>query len=251
MLQVSNLTIRYQKIDFNEKTKLKQYKTKANNPIINIDTKHREHKFVVEDLSFKINDGEIFGLVGRSGCGKTTVAWTIMGMIEKMGGHASGKILLDDEVIFNDEYIDIKKHWWKNIAIVPQASMSAFNPCLKMKDAYKETLVAAGLKDIDMDKKCEEMMDIVCLKKEVLSLYPHQMSGGMKQRAAIGIALLLSPKLLILDEATTGLDVLVEAEILKTIKDIQKDTGMSLLIISHDKRLTSALCHRIHNLSEV
>lgn len=199
---------------------------------------------IVGDLSFGVEQKEVVGLIGKSGCGKTTVAWTVMGMIQTMGGFAKGKISLGDHVIFDNQYQDIQRHWWKDLAIVPQASMSSFNPGLTMRQVFVETIAAHQKKPQKMDERCEELMDIVRLDREVLGYYPHEMSGGMKQRAAIALALVLRPQLLILDEATTGLDVLVEADILKTVREIQKQSEMAILMISHDPRITDAVCDR-------
>lgn len=241
LLEIKNLNVWYHQMSDFEKNSQK-IKTK----IKKINDRSQPHKYIIKDFSMTLDKGEILGLIGPSGCGKTTVAWSIMGMIERMGGHVYGKITFEDTVILNGEYKDVEKLWWQYISIVPQASMSAFNPSLTIRQTLVETVEAH--KHTIEESSLKQLMDMVCLKEEVLDLYPHEMSGGMKQRAAIATAMCLSPKLLILDEATTGLDVLVEADILKTIKEIQREQGMSILMISHDKRLTDALCDRIYTL---
>lgn len=213
---------------------------------LSVGYKNSISNFIIENFNFYIDYSEIFGLIGPSGCGKTTIAWTVIGMINEMNGFAKGKIFYKGQQIFNDKYLDIKKLWWKEIAIVPQVSMSSFNPSLTIKETLIETMDACNYEN-DKNERCFEIMDMVQLDKKVLNYYPHEMSGGMKQRAAIATAMLLNPSLLILDESTTGLDVLVEAEILRMISKIRDKNKMSVLIISHDKRITDALCNRIYD----
>lgn len=214
---------------------------------LSVGYKNSISNFIIENFNFYIDYSEIFGLIGPSGCGKTTIAWTVIGMINEMNGFAKGKIFYKGQQIFNDKYLDIEKLWWKEIAIVPQVSMSSFNPSLTIKETLIETMDACNYEN-DKNERCFEIMDMVQLDKRVLNYYPHEMSGGMKQRAAIATAMLLNPSLLILDESTTGLDVLVEAEILRMISKIRDKNKMSVLIISHDKRITDALCNRIYNM---
>lgn len=214
---------------------------------LSVGYKNSISNFIIENFNFYIDYSEIFGLIGPSGCGKTTIAWTVIGMINEMNGFAKGKIFYKGQQIFNDKYLDIEKLWWKEIAIVPQVSMSSFNPSLTIKETLMETMDACNYENAK-DERCFEIMDMVQLDKKVLNYYPHEMSGGMKQRAAIATAMLLNPSLLILDESTTGLDVLVEAEILRMISKIRDKNKMSVLIISHDKRITDALCNRIYDM---
>ena len=214
---------------------------------LSVGYKNSISNFIIENFNFYIDYSEIFGLIGPSGCGKTTIAWTVIGMINEMNGFAKGKIFYKGQQIFNDKYLDIKKLWWKEIAIVPQVSMSSFNPSLTIKETLIETINTCNYEN-DKNERCFEIMDMVQLDKKVLNYYPHEMSGGMKQRAAIATAMLLNPSLLILDESTTGLDVLVEAEILRMISKIRDKNKMSVLIISHDKRITDALCNRIYDM---
>lgn len=214
---------------------------------LSVGYKNSISNFIIENFNFYIDYSEIFGLIGPSGCGKTTIAWTVIGMINEMNGFAKGKIFYKGQQIFNDKYLDIEKLWWKEIAIVPQVSMSSFNPSLTIKETLIETMDACNYEN-DKNERCFEIMDMVQLDKRVLNYYPHEMSGGMKQRAAIATAMLLNPSLLILDESTTGLDVLVEAEILRMISKIRDKNKMSVLIISHDKRITDALCNRIYDM---
>ncbi len=135
---------------------------------------------------------------------------------------------------------------WKEIALVPQSSMNSFNPMYTVRQTISEvlfqhdqTLGKAGARE-----RCLELLEMVQLGEEVLGSYPSELSGGMKQRAAIALALALDPGLLILDEATTGLDVIVEADILWLLRRLRREKGMSMLFVSHDDRIARAFCDR-------
>ena len=202
-------------------------------------------KPVVADFYFSLGKGETLCLHGASGCGKSTVIWAIMGMLKEIGGYAQGEIWYQGKEILNDP-LQMNALRWNRISLVPQSSMSAFNPVYKMKKTYMEIL---NQKAPDMPKEEKQgrilqMLEIVRLNSGILNQYPHELSGGMRQRAAIALALILDPELLILDEATTGLDVLVEADILWTLKKIRQEKGMSMLVVSHDTRIANAFCDR-------
>ncbi|MCC5910611.1 MAG: ABC transporter ATP-binding protein [Clostridiaceae bacterium] len=207
---------------------------------------------IIKGVSFDLNLGETLGIRGRSGSGKSTIAWAVMGMMSHLKGGMEGSILLDGKNIGNLTEKEYKKVRWKEIAIVPQAAMNSFHPMMKIKDSIGEILkIHCKITDKkQMQDKCEELMEIAHLDKKVLSYYPHKMSGGMKQRAAIAMALACEPKLLILDEATTGLDVLTEAEVLRVVKNLQRRNNMSILLISHDPRLVEVLCDKTIYIEE-
>ena len=203
---------------------------------------------VVSNLYFQLLKGETLCLHGASGCGKSTIIWAIMGKLSRIGGFSEGKILYEGKDILNDTAA-MEAVRWEKIALVPQSSMSAFNPVDKMKKTYMEllNLKRKNLTCKEKENLIREKLEIVQLKETVLEQYPHELSGGMRQRAAIALALILDPELLILDEATTGLDVLVEADILWTLKKIRREKKMSMLVVSHDARIANAFCdRRIH-----
>ena len=197
----------------------------------------------VDNVSMEIAEGETMGLVGKSGSGKSTIAWAIMGMMEHMGGKCTGQIYFQGTSLLNqpNAYSNIL---WKKIAIVPQAAMNSFNPVMKIGCSIREVLKYhwQSLSSEERRIMCKKLAESVQLPEEVLLYYPHQMSGGMKQRAALAKALACKPKLLILDEATTGLDVLTEANLLKVVGRIQREENMSIMLISHDMRLVRSLC---------
>ena len=198
----------------------------------------------VDNVSMEISQGETLGLVGKSGSGKSTIAWTVMGMVDHVGGESTGEIYFRGNLL--NQPNDYSNILWKKFAIVPQAAMNSFNPVMKIGCSIKEVLKyhCSELSSEERHIRCKELMEITQLPEEVLLYYPHQMSGGMKQRAALAKALACKPELLILDEATTGLDVLTEANLLKVAKGLQKEENMSMMFISHDMRLVRSLCDR-------
>jgi len=197
----------------------------------------------VDNVSMEIAEGETLGMVGKSGSGKSSIAWAIMGMLEHMGGKCTGQISFQGVDLLNqpDNYSDIL---WKKIAIVPQAAMNSFNPVMKIGCSIREILKYhwQELSSEERRVRCKELTESVQLPEEVLLYYPHQMSGGMKQRAALAKALACKPEFLILDEATTGLDVLTEANLLKVVRRLQREENMSIMFISHDMRLIKSFC---------
>ena len=204
---------------------------------------------ILQNLSFSVEKGETMGLCGTSGSGKTTVIWSVLGMLNRYGGYAEGQIIysgLEDAPI---NLLDLKeKDWgllrWKELALVSQNSMSAFNPVFTIERTFKETLKTHKRDNEDGYEKILQLLESVRMEKKILKYYPHELSGGMKQRVAIALALLLNPKVLILDEATTGLDVIVEADVLKLLARLQKEYGLSMLFVSHDRRIVNQFCHR-------
>jgi len=197
---------------------------------------------VLRGLSFELQAGQTIGLCGPSGCGKTTAIWAILGMLRKFGGWASGEVLYGGENLLELA----EKRWralrWREISLVPQSSMNILNPVFTIGKTFAETLKAHNIKSAA--EQAESLLDSVGLPPGTLRRYPHELSGGMKQRASIALALLLDPKVLILDEATTGLDVIIEAEILRLIRSIQNRRGVGILFISHDRRISGQFCDR-------
>lgn len=200
----------------------------------------------VRDLNFSMASGDILGLHGPSGAGKSTVVWALMGMLEAYNACGTGTIsFLGDTVDLAHSPHGLRRSW-KEIALVPQSSMSALNPVATIGQTMLEMMRAHEGRGHRRQRleRAEELLELVHLDPGVLRAYPHELSGGMKQRISMALAMLYAPKLMILDEATTGLDLLVEAEILGTILELQQRNQMGILMISHDRRLTEAFCHR-------
>ena len=200
----------------------------------------------VKNLSFSLDKGEILSLHGPSGSGKSTVVWALMGMLEAYHAAASGSIR------FLDSCVDLSIHKaglrrpWSDIALIPQSSMSVLNPIQTIGRSLTEMMDAheRGRKRAEQLDRCRALLVQVNLDPSVLHSYPHELSGGMMQRVSIAMAMMYQPRLLIMDEATTGLDLLTEAGILGTIRRIQRENKMSILMISHDQFLSDAFCDR-------
>lgn len=208
---------------------------------------------VVCDFNFFLEENEILCINGKSGSGKSTVVWALMEMLEDYHAKAWGEICCGSKKIVYDGRPHKKRILnWREIALVPQASMTSFHPLYSIGKTFMEmldTYEGKGRKEWKKQKICE-LLEMVKLDSSVYNMYPHELSGGMKQRAAIALGLLFNPEILILDEATTGLDLLVEAQVLGTILELKKRQKMSILFISHDRNLAEKFSTRQILLSE-
>jgi peptide/nickel transport system ATP-binding protein len=197
----------------------------------------------VNDVDFSLDDGESIGIAGESACGKSTLGLSLIKMI--IGGKiTSGDVIFDGKSILglpDDEFN--KNYRWKQISMIFQGAMNALDPVFTVKEQLVEVLKQHKFEG-DHNKTISDAMSSVQLDDSILKKYPHELSGGMKQRVVIAIALLLKPKFVIADEPTTALDVLIQAQIVNLLKKLKKD-GMTLMLITHDLALLSEVSEKI------
>jgi peptide/nickel transport system ATP-binding protein len=194
-------------------------------------------------VSFSLNEGESLGIAGESACGKSTLGLSMIRMIQG-GKITSGKIIIDDESILDLSESEFNaKYRWKKIAMVFQGAMNSLDPVYTIKQQFVEILKQHNYEG-DFDKIISEAVNSVNLDVSVLKKYPHELSGGMKQRIVIALGLLLKPRTVIADEPTTALDVLIQAQIVNLLKKLKKD-GMSIILITHDMAILSEIAEKI------
>lgn len=194
----------------------------------------------VDDVSFHIDEGECVGLVGESGCGKSTIAKIITHLTEPDQGTIS--LLGKDITKARGKTL---RNMYREMQMVFQMPTDSFNPRIKIGRSIEEVMINYGRSRGEATKRMLELLDLVELKREYKDRYPHQLSGGECQRAAIARALAIQPKLLICDEATSALDVSVQAQIVELMKRLQKEMNLSYLFICHDLALVKHLCQRV------
>ncbi len=194
----------------------------------------------VDGASFSVPEGRIVGLVGESGCGKTTAVRSIMGVLAENGRRAGGRIAFKGKTV--DEAAT-RPLLWREIAYVPQSAMSSLDPVYTVGSQIVEVLTKrGGASSSAARKRAADLFDLVGLNEQRLGDYPHQFSGGMRQRAAIAIALALEPSLLLADEPVTALDVIVQRQVLDTLRSLQKRLGLSMVMVTHDISVVAYLC---------
>ncbi|OLQ93142.1 sugar ABC transporter ATP-binding protein [Vibrio panuliri] len=200
----------------------------------------------VKSVSFDIGKGEIFGLAGESGCGKSTIAFAINRLHKAPAFISGGQIHFEGRDLLKLPEAEFNTIRWSEIAMVFQSAMNSLNPVLPVQEQFADVLRHhQGMSEEQAKKRAEQLLDLVNIPRERLTEYPHQFSGGMRQRLVIAIALSLNPKMIIMDEPTTALDVVVQREILQQIYQLREEFGFSILFITHDLALMTQLCDRI------
>ncbi len=202
----------------------------------------------VNDLSFSVRAGETLGIVGESGCGKSVTALSLLRLIPSPGRVAAGRILLDGRDLLMLSEAQMQQIRGNRVAMVFQEPMTSLNPVLTIGRQISETLVRhEGLSRRAARRRAVELLDLVRIVEPQRRLlqYPHELSGGMRQRVVIAMALSCSPKLLVADEPTTALDVSVQAQILNLLTELKRATGMGLILITHDLGVVAETCERV------
>jgi peptide/nickel transport system ATP-binding protein len=202
----------------------------------------------VQGVSFDLREGERLGLVGESGCGKTTTILAMMGLLPSTAS-VSGKVVLDGEDILERGEESISPHRWNDIAMVFQGAMNAFNPVKTIGDQIAEPMALhAGVSGKAAQLRVRELLELVGIAGDRADRYPHEFSGGMRQRAAIAMALACSPKVLLADEPTTALDVMVQAQILELLVSLSttlgEELGLTVILVTHDLPVVAQVCDR-------
>ncbi|RHW34774.1 ABC transporter ATP-binding protein [Lysinibacillus yapensis] len=204
----------------------------------------------VDHIDFHIYEGEILGIVGESGCGKSVTSLSIMGLVPSPPGKiTSGQILLSDVDLTKQSEKQMRKIRGKEVAMIFQEPMTSLNPLYTIGQQLIEAILLHNkkMKKKQAQAKAIEMMGLVGLPRaeQLMKDYPHQLSGGMRQRVMIAMALLCNPKLLIADEPTTALDVTIQAQILKLMKELNKQFKTAVLLITHDLGVVAEVCERV------
>ena len=195
-------------------------------------------------VSFDLAAGERFGLVGESGCGKTTTILALMGLLPPNASLA-GEVLIDGSNILAGGEDSVRGHRWKDVAMVFQGAMNAMNPVKKVGWQIAEPMAFHGIaQGAAARRRAAELLEMVGIPAAAADRYPHEFSGGMRQRAALAMALACQPKILLADEPTTALDVMVQAQILQLLTALSRDLGLTLVLVTHDLPVVAQVCDR-------
>ncbi|OGO57121.1 MAG: dipeptide/oligopeptide/nickel ABC transporter ATP-binding protein [Chloroflexi bacterium RBG_16_72_14] len=200
----------------------------------------------VDGVSFRLDDGEALGIAGESGCGKTTTALSLVRLLPANGRIKSGKVELFGIDLVPRTEQQLARYRWREISIVFQGAMNALNPVRRIGDAIAEPIeVRLGQSRDASRKRAGELLELVGIPRQRAAAYPHELSGGMRQRAMIAMALACDPAIVIGDEPTTALDVMVQAQILRLLEQLRRDLGLSLILITHDLSVIAETCDRV------
>jgi len=200
----------------------------------------------LEDVSFEVMPGQTIGLVGESGSGKTTTLMSLMRLLPAGGKITAGRVMFNDINLLSLSEREMRDYRWKSMAIVFQGAMNALNPVMKVGDQIREAITLHDLMDEDAaENRVKDLLEMVGIARSRRDQYPHQYSGGMRQRAMIAMALACAPDLLFADEPTTALDVMIQAQVLQLLKEIQKALGLAIVLVTHDLGVVAEVCDSV------
>ncbi|HET7090013.1 MAG TPA: ABC transporter ATP-binding protein [Anaerolineae bacterium] len=204
----------------------------------------------VEDVSFTLDRGQSLGLVGESGCGKTTTMLALMRLLPPNGRIVKGQVLLEGRDLLRLPDSEMQRVRWSKISLIFQGAMNALNPVRTVGDQIAESirrhgLMGGRLDNHALDQRVRQLLDMVGIASSRQDQYPHQYSGGMRQRAMIAMALACTPDVVIADEPTTALDVMIQAQILDLLQKLQRELGLAVILITHDLAVVAEMCDRV------
>jgi oligopeptide/dipeptide ABC transporter ATP-binding protein len=200
----------------------------------------------VEDVSFTLERGEALGLVGESGCGKTTAMLSLLRLLPAAGRIAAGQVLFDGEDVLALSTAEFRERRWRDMAMVFQGAMNALNPVRTVGGQVREAITThLPWSREKVDKRVGELLELVGIPAWRGAQYPHQYSGGMRQRAMIAMALACNPQLIVADEPTTALDVMIQAQILELLDRLRRDLDLAMIVVTHDLGVVAEACQKV------
>jgi ABC-type glutathione transport system ATPase component len=205
-----------------------------------------ERVVAVDHVDLELRPGEVLGIVGESGSGKTTMATALLGLTRPPANVERGQVLFEGRDILRLGHASVRKLRWEELAFIPQGAMSALNPVVRVGGQFADVMRAHGTRNrAEIRRRTAELLASVDLDPATARLHPHELSGGMKQRVCIAMAIALGPKVVVADEPTSALDVVVQRSVMETLRAVQASQGLSVVLIGHDMALQAQVVGRL------